>query len=188
MIKYSFDLLTPISIELLLFKLCNQGTIVDRAIRFLESNIGKAILGPLIKQTVFLQFTAGEDLKNFSRVAQRWKTMYSVNTIIDQSIEDTESDEGRVMNFHNKLSLIKNASDINIASGMPLISFVPIKCSSMIPPSLLERITKDIGEAYVANIDQLSIRHACDTDLKALRSDIARLQHLCEVLCVKQQI
>lgn len=88
------------------------------------------------RPTIFHQFVAGESISDVHAVAQRLQAC-GVRCIVDHSVEELDAEHERQKNLEAKLGLLGTlSSELGTAC-----SFVPIKLTSLISPTLLERLT-----------------------------------------------
>ncbi len=121
-----------------LFKLCSFELATKLASTLLKS---KSMGGPFrfaFRHSVFTHFCAGEEFKHCNNEINDMYKQYNVTTILDHSTEELTCADSLEINKRNKIELIqKSASQI----GKDKVQFIPIKCTSLIEPVVLESIT-----------------------------------------------
>jgi hypothetical protein len=136
-----------------------------------------ALGGPVVamaKATVFRQFVAGESLSDVKAISNGLLSAGGVRCIVDHSVEEGEAEHERRSNLEAKLQLLQTLSGELGAS----CAFVPIKLTSLVDPSLLERLTEGApkagdlqGAADAASLDE--------TERGELSRALSTLRELC---------
>lgn len=160
-----------------------------------ESKIPKPIISVLntaIKSTVFKLFTGGESITDCMCVIKNLKKNYNVRTILDFSVEEVQSSDADAswdMNLKKKCDLLDDIISNKLDDD---VLFIPIKCTSMICPLLLEKLTSVIpvrtratnslaGDMNNLDLkDSLSIYGLSYVELKTFNNGLRRLSILCE--------
>lgn len=98
------------------------------------------------RATIFRQFVAGEALRDARAIASQLAEC-NVRCIVDHSTEELEEDHLRQHNLDAKLQLLRTlSSELDGAC-----SFVPVKMTGLISPTLLERLTEGIERHAAAS-------------------------------------
>ena len=145
------------------------------------------------RATIFNQFVAGETLTDARAIAQRLAAV-NVRCIVDHSTEELEEECLRQHNLEAKLELLRKLS----AELSDACSFVPVKMTGLISPTLLEQLTTGIlraeqkagggngsdghgGTAALPTVEEVADAARLDEDERlALSGAMARLRELCE--------
>jgi hypothetical protein len=141
-----------------------------------------------VRRTVFPHFAAGVDIDECAATAARMSEKARAQSIIDWSSEEAESPEELEHNLLSKLKLLES-----VRGKMPhTASFVAVKLTALVEPSLLETVTAAMHRAsassdatpgvttpsQVISLEQLESLSA--NDCAAVSSTVARLQTLAE--------
>jgi proline dehydrogenase len=123
--------------NLIIFKLCTLGVIVDNApklLDFAEKTFWKAPLYWVIKKTFFAHFCGGETMTEVKETVTKLKEN-GVSVILDYSTEDAMTKDVWEKNAENVVKTLEEASKVGF-------QFVPIKVTSLVSPALLERMAE----------------------------------------------
>lgn len=142
-----------------------------------------------LKSVVFPHFCGGETLRDVEQKYVRELGGHGVRLIVDQSIED--ADEGELkMNLHDKISLLE---DIRSRLGPTRVSFVPIKITSLVSWSMLERVTELLERAREGEhggVPPVSLEYVAEKlsphDAQLLRDGMRSLTALCKVCACRR--
>lgn len=113
------------------------------------SGMPRLLASPILaaaRATIFSQFVAGEELRDARAIASQLAEC-NVRCIVDHSTEELEDDHLRQHNLDTKLDLLRMLS--SELSGA--CSFVPVKMTSLISPTLLERLTEGVERHAAAS-------------------------------------
>ena len=113
------------------------------------SSMPRLLASPILataRATIFSQFVAGEGLRHARAIASQLAEC-NVRCIVDHSTEELEDDHLRQHNLDMKLELLRTLS--SELSGA--CSFVPVKMTSLISPTLLERLTDGVERHAAAS-------------------------------------
>jgi hypothetical protein len=154
----------------------------------------------ILKSTAARQFIAGESIEDAVSTATRLFRRKNVYTILNHSTEEMKEEEAFFLNVDRKKQLILQAGSMRSvnrhrhranAQGQALeqeqnqdqeqiVRFVPIKCTSLVSPHVLECISK------LPNVDHLELSDILEgevisgKDRLSLLSGVAHLRGLCD--------
>lgn len=165
--------------EASLFKLCSIKPLVQSTSYILQSDV--FAISPLVRyavrHTVFRHFVSGETMEDCMTISKQLFNFARVSTILDHNIEEKETAAHWELNLANKLAHFKKISTYPHSN----VKFVPIKCTALMCPKMLEEITRliefkcgspDEQERVVAS--ELSV-----STLELLESGVERLRAIC---------
>ncbi|GAB5359196.1 hypothetical protein AAMO2058_000523800 [Amorphochlora amoebiformis] len=92
-----------------------------------------------LKRGIFKLYVAGEEFQDCERVV-RFLSIFNMSAIIDHSKEEKRTSESYAETLKDKEYLFSQIRNSNWAKDT--VQFVPIKPTSLIPPSLLEKISE----------------------------------------------
>ena len=136
----------------------------------------------VIRRTIFLHFCAGSSFESLKNSVKYWESNFNVRCIPDHSTEDTIDKINRIQNFENRLDIIKKI--VPLCSNNKRILFLPIKCSSLISPAVLETLNSVLESEKMENTiydRNYLLNHLTIENLKMLDEDMDRIVQLCEV-------
>ena len=133
-----------------------------------------SILKSFLRSTVYQHFCSGESVSSLANVSNQLKESYNIGTIADHSTEAVNCRESRsekLNYFYNQFTELQG-----------LCSFIPIKCSSIFPVTLLTTSSNLLKQQQtsVTNIDHL-ITLLNDSDKLEFKDIIFKLSAVCEV-------
>ncbi len=161
---------------------CASPTLVRAGSAVLTASLRTRLAAPLlaaVKATVFRQFVAGEALSDVRAVASRYGQV-GVRCIVDHVIEESTAAEARQRNLDNRLRMLRT-----LREELPdACAFVPVKPTSLVPPAVLEKLTKGAAAVDVAEGDALdrAVEAARLEPAEAAQLELAggALRRLCE--------
>jgi proline dehydrogenase len=150
----------------------------SRLITFVNKLYYSRIFGPpaaiLLKKTVFQHFCGGEKFIDCIPIINSLQAS-SVKTIIDHSSEDVTGDENYELNTVDKIKLISDST-----KRFPeVISFIPIKCTSLMPSEILENISSNLILISNKNDDNSALYSLMKQDLSNFEKGLSRLRRIC---------
>jgi hypothetical protein len=130
---------------------------------------------------VMNQFCGGEILEQSVKRSKFNYLNFRVKTIIDSSTEDKVTDKDRNDALNDKITIIEQLGKESNATDY--IHFIPLKCTSLICPQLLERITNQINKLSLSssksiNINQLELNKS---DMESFHHALDRFRQVCYV-------
>jgi proline dehydrogenase len=150
----------------------------SRLIIFVNKLYSSGIFGPaaaiLLKKTVFQHFCGGEKFTDCFPIINSLHAS-NVKIIIDHSSEDVTGDENYELNTVDKIQLISDSS-----KRFPqIISFIPIKCTSLMPSEILENITTNLTLTSNRIVDNSALDSLTKQDLSNFEKGLSRLRRIC---------
>ena len=160
--------------EAALFKLCSYPAMVRLASSTLQADV--PLISPLARalarQTVFKHFVSGESMRDCLSVSRRLFEQTRVTCILDHNVEEKETEDAWDLNLKNKLALF---SDLEKENQQHCVKFVPLKCTALLSPTLLENMTR-----IMAGSDSSDVTAALsENDKRLLETGYKRLEALC---------
>jgi proline dehydrogenase len=168
------------------YKLCGYDPLVRTATRILtahERNPNNVLMAPVVfalkaamKQTVFRLFCGGETLPECATKVGRLYGAQRIKSIIDCSAEEKTSTDAWERDLKSKQDIIQRAS----AAMHEAMSSVPLKCTALISPQVLEKLCqlRPHGQAICKEelLNQLTAE-----DKKLFDDGLDRLRKLCVI-------
>jgi hypothetical protein len=136
----------------------------------------------VVRRSIFLHFCAGSSFESFKKSVVYWEANFNVRCIPDQSTEDTIDKTNRIKKFENRLDMIKEI--VSVGSNTNRIIFLPIKCSSLISPIILEILNSVLESEKRENTiydRNFLLNHLSIENVKMLDEDMDRIVQLCNV-------
>lgn len=159
--------------RLLFFRLCRNKPLVSSISKLLSQTSKNSPIQKLFKNVVYHQFCGGDDIYSSLSVADSLLSDYNVHSIVDLSSEDCTSSEQSDQILNKKLDMIKTLSS-NIS-----VKFIPIKCTSLLAPKVLENLTIHLQNRSISSSNDC-VFHLSPHDKVNFDTGLARLQILCE--------
>lgn len=136
--------LLQLAYEAAFYKLCGQSIVVRSLPVLLQQPVIGDMLRTVIRWAVFPLFCGGETFVQCINVAEQLQSSSSsssrgITSIVDHCIEEEEREDLMDVNAHNKIQLIEQSMTSN--KDRCLVSFVPLKCTSLVTQATLEHIT-----------------------------------------------
>lgn len=127
--------------EAAFYKLCGQSIVVKSLPVLLQQPVIGDMLRTVIRWTVFPLLCGGESFAQCINVAEQLQSSSDrgITSIVDHCIEEEEREEMMDVNAHKKIQLIEQSMTSN--KDRCLVSFVPLKCTSLVTQVTLEHIT-----------------------------------------------
>jgi hypothetical protein len=125
--------------NIIIFKICSYTSCV----KFIVKHAFNPSVQLVMKYTAFNHFCAGTNSDDAKRLALKLQKN-NVKTIVDHSVEELETPDAFKTNLENKISLIislNNASSVSGPGRKDDLNYIPLKCTSLISPQVLEQLT-----------------------------------------------
>ena len=178
-----------------LFKLCSYHTLVDIVKSLLTSDIGwiRKTSERIVKATIFGLFCGGEKYKEAVHVMKKLYDTEGITTLIDCSSEESEEEAAFDANTDEKVKKLlfigsqsipgqsnENNNSNNHHNNIQPVKFMPIKCTSLIDASLLERMTTILSKtpSHSGNYDDIMLTLS-ESDQNALKMGMLRFESIC---------
>eukprot|EP01038_Epipyxis_sp_PR26KG_P006421 gene6421-8838_t len=142
--------------ELTLFRLSSYKLVTTAVTSVLNSPYFGYPFKFFFKRIIFTHFCAGENFVDAVHIAKEYNHKFFVKTILDHSTEDLMNESELDYNLKEKISLFTKSHKINLSNVIDksnsretesLVEFIPLKCSSLIHFTVLEKLTSKISEA-----------------------------------------
>lgn len=133
--------LLQLAYEAAFYKLCGNSIVVRSLPVLLQQPVIGDMLRMVIRWAVFPLFCGGETYAQCINVAEQLQSSSNsgITSIVDHCIEEEEREEMMDVNADNKMQLIEQSMTSN--KDRCLVSFVPLKCTSLVTQVTLEHIT-----------------------------------------------
>lgn len=161
-----------------IFTACSQQWLIGPMVSILRAAETSAFGLPLlfaVKSFVFPHFCAGQTMQDCHSLKQRFAPMH-VKLMVDHSVEERECESDWAINLENKINLLERCRDV-LGEG---VTFVPVKITALVSPSMLEEMTALIEGAPDHNtklVDPRSKMSATANEL--LNRSVQNLSALC---------
>jgi proline dehydrogenase len=166
-----------------IFKMCSYSTLVALSTRFQQGNSRTSkLLKPAFKRFIMPVFSPGEELGDCINLTNKLYVTDGVTAILDFSSEELELEEMLDKNMENKVAMIEG---IHRLFPQKNVRSIPLKCTSLINPFLLERITEAINRRQQQglmpsdNTDDI-LRDLSDAEREKFQTAIARFCTICD--------
>jgi proline dehydrogenase len=164
---------------------CGSSRIVSVSKSLLQmDNVFGTALRQIIRSSVFKLFCGGETLSDCVHTARHLHSTYNVRSIVDHAIEEAETEEQWNDNLREKVAILQQ-----IASALgDEVKQIPIKCTSLIDPKLLESITHhyvsladnpDFAKDFA--LDERLLAMLTVPEMQSFTSGYKRLEQICRV-------
>ena len=163
----------------LLFKLCSYDSLISSVSKIIldkRNNITTRIVKKVLSKTIFLYFCGGNNFDDCKKVVNNYYNNYNISTIIDHSTEEFEVEACSHQNLIQKIHLLTTIGDSNTK-----IQYIPIKCTALMNPFVLEKLTTLINENENDIIDKLN-----DSDKQLFENGMKRFFTLCKLSKAKK--
>jgi len=115
-------------------------------------------------------------MRDCLKVSGRLYEQAGVTCILDHNVEEKDTEEAWDLNLKNKLSLIE---ELRRQNGH-VVRFVPLKCTALLSPSMLENMTSFMDRQSGGSINDADIIAALSNhDRELLETGVKRLEALC---------
>jgi hypothetical protein len=131
-----------------------------------------------IRHTCFKYFCGGIDYVSCEESINSYYKNYNITTIIDHSTEELELEEYSHQNLIQKIHLITTISNNNNNA----IRYIPIKCTALLNPTILEKLTTII----INDNDNDIINKLNDEEKILFDNGIKRFYTLCKLAKAKR--
>lgn len=159
-----------------LYKLCGYRSVVNAASFLLAGSV--PVVSPLaraaVRRTVLPLFVSGEDMSACVETAAKLRAFSRVTTILDHNVEERETEDAWDLNLQNKLALLHKLG------GNADVRFVPLKCTALLCPKLLERMTTLMLRDEAGGMGEGVLALLTAEERLLLASGTARIETLCE--------
>lgn len=170
------------------YKLVSWRSFVDTVTNLLtDKRLNHGIVVKALKQsikfTVFKFFTGGETFHECENSVISLKKHHNVNTILDHSTEESESEGAMDSNLKCKIELLHEISASRVSSH---VKFIPIKLTALVSSKVLETITKfQESNSSSSSSHRTGAKRIEDIlnedELIAYHAGISRIKQLCSV-------
>lgn len=173
--------LLQLAYEATFYKLCGQSIVVRSLPVLLQQPVIGDMLRAVIRWAVFPLFCGGETYAQCIHVAEQLQSSSNrgITSIVDHCIEEEEREEMMDVNADNKMQLIEKSMTSN--KDRCLVSFVPLKCTSLVTQITLEHITGVIVGMHFTPCCLQDIREATqDAHMLAMfERGLSRIERIC---------
>jgi proline dehydrogenase len=142
-----------------------------------ESFLG-SLSRAVCKATAFRYFCGGETLAQSTRRASQLNSCFKYKVILDYSIEESEAEDSWAQNMQTKIQLVKDLAAVNQQANR-IVQSIPVKCTSIMSSSLLERLTSMMLVDPSRSDDEL-IASLSASDVALYKKAIENLTELCQ--------
>ena len=166
-----------------IFKMCSYSTLITLSTRFLQGNSSASkILKPAFKRFIMPVFSPGEGLGDCINLTNKLYINDGVTVILDFSSEELDLEEMLDNNMENKVAMIDGIQRLFPQKN---VRSIPLKCTSLINPSLLERITETINHrqqqgAMPSDNTEDILRDLSNAEREKFQTAIERFCSICD--------
>lgn len=123
--------------DAIFFELCRSPLLIRLLTKSMDYSFARELLKPAFRAVVFPKFCAGETFEECKTTVEKLYQTHKITSIIDESCEEFHDDASFEAACRGKVVLLERIGrELN-----GKVSFVPLKCTSLLPPTSLEALT-----------------------------------------------